>query len=237
MDKNIEKIVHFVDFENVHHHIPIDEIARGSHQQVILFVGNQQKIPNEWLIVEYNITVIRIGRTSKDNLDFHLSAYLGMVHVGRDLASVRFIIWSADTGFDDLIEHFKSRKRRIERKTPHSKSKKPSKTPKKKSTVVPKKSVNDKKKAMSTDQPAKKKSASTPIDSGDPTIKQVGDRVIEILGKTAVVKRPRKQTTLENQIEGWRAGIGFKHIPWDIVHWLIQKKHIEINDGKVKYNF
>ena len=232
MNVNNEKIVHFVDFENVHKHIPIDEIARGDHQQVILFVGNQQTIPNEWLVVEYNLTVIRVGRTSKDNLDFHLSAYLGMVHVGRD-SSVRFIIWSNDTGFDDLIEHFKMRKRRIERKVPPSKQKKKSSvglgtSPRKKAVAK----TNE-----SESKGAEMKLASVKMESGDPTIKEVALRVIQILGKTAVVKRPRKQNTLENHIESWRAGIGFKHIPWDIVHWLAQKKHIEIIDGKVKYNF
>ena len=232
MNVNNEKIVHFVDFENVHKHIPIDEIAREDHQQVILFVGNQQTIPNEWLVVEYNLTVIRVGRTSKDNLDFHLSAYLGMVHVGRD-SSVRFIIWSNDTGFDDLIEHFKMRKRRIERKVPPSKQKK-------KSSVGP--GTSPRKKAVaktneSESKGAEMKLASVKMESGDPTIKEVALRVIQILGKTAVVKRPRKQNTLETHIEHWRAGIGFKHIPWDIVHWLVQKKHIEIADGKVKYNF
>ena len=123
MVDNQEKIVHFVDYENVHKHIPIDEIARGNHQRVLLFVGNQQTIPNDWLIVDYNITVIRVGKTSKDNVDFHISAYLGMVHVGRE-NSVRFIVWSKDKGFDDLIEHFKSRKRRIERKEPPRPNKK-----------------------------------------------------------------------------------------------------------------
>ena len=130
MADNQEKIVHFVDYENVHKHIPIDEIARGNHQGVLLFVGNQQTIPNDWLIVDYNITVIRVGKTSKDNVDFHISAYLGMVHVGRD-NSVRFIVWSKDKGFDDLIEHFKTRKRRIERKEP-TKPKKKAGTPTKK---------------------------------------------------------------------------------------------------------
>ena len=93
MVDNQEKIVHFDDYENVHKHIPIDEIARGNHQRVLLFVGNQQTIPNDWLIVDYNITVIRVGKTSKDNVDFHISAYLGMVHVGRE-NYVRFIVWS-----------------------------------------------------------------------------------------------------------------------------------------------
>jgi len=232
LNVNNEKIVHFVDFENVHKHIPIDKIAREDHQQVILFVGNQQTIPNEWLVVEYNLTVIRVGRTSKDNLDFHLSAYLGMAHVGRN-SSVRFIIWSNDTGFDDLIEHFKMRKRRIERKVPPSNQKKKSSvgtgtSPRKKAVAK----TND-----SESKGAEKKLASVKMESGDPTIKEVALRVIQILGKTAVVKRPRKQNTLENHIEHWRAGIGFKHIPWDIVHWLVQKKHIEIADGKVKYNF
>ena len=225
MEDNQEKIVHFVDFENVHKHIPIDDIARGNHQRVLLFVGNQQTIPNDWLIVDYNITVIRVGKTSKDNVDFHISAYLGMVHVGRD-NSVRFIVWSKDKGFDDLIEHFKTRKRRIERKEP-PKPKKKATTPAKKAS----KSVVEKEKII-------EEKPESPQEKADPpSIKQVGTRVVEILEKTAPAKRPRKQTTLQNQIEHWRPGIGFKHKTWDVVHWLIQKQHIVITDEKVKYNF
>lgn len=224
-------MVHFVDFENVHKHIPIEEIARGNHQQVILFVGNQQMIPNEWLVVDYNLTVIRIGRSSKDNLDFHLSAYLGMAHVGRD-SSVRFVIWSKDTGFDDLIEHFKMRKRRIERRIPIQKKNKKSSVETKNSQV--KKSVS---KISDSASNGANKSGSVKMSSGDPSIKEVSLRVIQILKKTAVEKRPRKRNTLENQIEHWRAGIGFKHIPWDIVHWLVQKKYIEIDGDRVKYLF
>lgn len=225
MEDNQEKIVHFVDFENVHKHIPIDDIARGNHQRVLLFVGNQQTIPNDWLIVDYNITVIRVGKTSKDNVDFHISAYLGMVHVGRD-NSVKFIVWSKDKGFDDLIEHFKTRKRRIERKEP-PKPKKKATTPAKKAS----KSVAEKEKII-------EEKPESPQEKADPpSIKQVGTRVVEILEKTAPAKRPRKQTTLQNQIEHWRPGIGFKHKTWDVVHWLIQKQHIVITDEKVKYNF
>ena len=225
MEVNQEKIVHFVDFEDVHKHIPIDDIARGNHQRVLLFVGNQQTIPNDWLIVDYNITVIRVGKTSKDNVDFHISAYLGMVHVGRD-NSVKFIVWSKDKGFDDLIEHFKTRKRRIERKEP-PKPKKKATTPAKKAS----KSVVEKEKII-------EEKPESPQEKADPpSIKQVGTRVVEILEKTAPAKRPRKQTTLQNQIEHWRPGIGFKHKTWDVVHWLIQKQHIVITDEKVKYNF
>ena len=225
MVDNQDKIVHFVDYENVHKHIPIDEIARGNHQRVLLFVGNQQTIPNDWLIVDYNITVIRVGKTSKDNVDFHISAYLGMVHVGRE-NSVRFIVWSKDKGFDDLIEHFKSRKRRIERKEP-PKPKKKAGTPSKK---VVKPAVEKKKIVEEKPETAQEK-----IDP--PSIKQVGSRVVEILEKTAPAKRPRKQTTLQNQLEHWRPGIKFKHTTWDVIHWLIQKNHIVITDDKVKYNF
>ena len=125
------------------------------------------------------------------------------------------------------------RKRRIERKVPPSKQKKKSSagtgtSPRKKAVAK----TND-----SESGGAEKKSASVKIKSGDPTIKEVSLRVIQILKKTAVVKRPRKQNTLENHIEHWRAGIGFKHIPREIVHWLVQKKHIQIADGKIKYNF
>ena len=200
-----DKFVHFIDYENVHKHVPMDRIARGKHQEVILFVGNQQTIPNEWLRVDYNVTTIRVKRTAKDNLDFHIAMYLG-IKQNNTTPDVQFIIWSGDSGFDDLIEHLKETAgRRIERRDPR---------PKKKA-------------------PAKKAPAKKP-----PSIKVVGERVIEILSKTPSQMRPRKRGTLEKHIEHWRSGIGFTHIPWDIVHWLIQKGHIVIDENeRVKYNF
>ena len=239
-----DKFVHFIDYENVHKHVPMDQIARGKHQEVILFVGNQQTIPNEWLRVDYNVTTIRVKRTAKDNLDFHIAMYLGIAQ-RNTTPDVQFIIWSGDSGFDDLIEHLKGiAGRRIERKDPRPTTKKapaknapakkapPKKAPPKK---VPAKKVPAKK------VPAKKvpaKKASPPQLDLSPSIKVVGERVMEILGETPSQVRPRKKGTLENQIESWRNGIGFTHIPWDIVHWLIQKKHIVVDENeRVKYNF
>ena len=200
-----DKFVHFIDYENVHKHVPMDRIARGKHQEVILFVGNQQTIPNEWLRVDYNVTTIRVKRTAKDNLDFHIAMYLG-IKQNNTTPDVQFIIWSGDSGFDDLIEHLKETAgRRIERRDPRPKK----------------------------EAPAKKAPAEKP-----PSIKVVGERVIEILTKTPSQMRPRKRGTLEKHIEHWRSGIGFTHIPWDIVHWLTQKGHIVIGDNeRVKYNF
>ena len=215
-----DKFVHFIDYENVHKHVPMDRIARGKHQEVILFVGNQQTIPNEWLRVDYNVTTIRVKRTAKDNLDFHIAMYLG-IKQNNTTPDVQFIIWSGDSGFDDLIEHLKETAgRRIERRDPRPKKKAPAKKA-------------PAKKAPAKKAPAKKAPAKKP-----PSIKVVGERVIEILSKTPSQIRPRKRGTLEKHIEHWRSSIGFTHIPWDIVHWLIQKGHIVIGDNeRVKYNF
>ena len=209
MTESEQKFVHFIDYENVHKHIPMDEIAKGKNQQVILFVGNQQKIPNEWLRVDYNVTTIRVGRTAKDNLDFHLAAYLGMIHVSRPM-EVKFIIWSGDTGFDDLIEHLKMRKRSIERKDPRP---------------LKKKKIPEFDLVLSQN-------------NSSPTIKEVGERVVEILSKSNNRLRPRKKLTLENQIENWRTGIGFTHTPKQVFNWLKQKEHIIDNDNEqIQYNF
>jgi len=226
------RFIHFIDYENVHKHVPMDQIARGKHQEVILFVGNQQTIPNEWLRVDYNVTTIRVRRTAKDNLDFHLAMYLGIVQRNAP-TEVQFIIWSGDSGFDDLIEHLKAIGRRIERKDPrpHTKKKAPAKkAPAKKAPA---------KKAPAKKAPAKKAPAKkAPAKKAPLTIKAVGERVKEILSKSPSQMRPRKRGTLEKHIENWRSGIGFTHTPWDIVHWLIQKGHIVIVENeRVKYNF
>jgi hypothetical protein len=232
------KYVHFIDYENVHMHVPMNKIAKGKNQQVILFVGNLQTIPNEWLRIDYNVTTIRVKQTGKDNLDFHLAVYLGMIHVARPM-EVQFIIWSGDSGFDDLIEHLKERGRRIERKDPrpHPKKKasvKKTHVHKESAKKAPVKKESGKKAQVKADSTKK---SSPPQNKLTPSIQMVGERVIEILTKTPAQVRPRKKGTLANQIEAWRSGIGFTHTPSNIVHWLIQKEHIVIdNNERIKYN-
>ena len=206
-----DKFVHLIDYENVHKHVPMNQIATGKHQEVILFVGNQQTIPNEWLRIDYNVNTIRVKRTAKDNLDFHIAMYLGYKQKST-APDAQFVIWSGDSGFDDLIEHLKETVgRRIERRDPRPKKKAPAK------------------KAPAKKAPAKK---------APPTIKAVGERVKEILSKSPSQMRPRKRGTLEKHIENWRSSIGFTHTSLEIVHWLIQKKHIVIVENeRVKYNF
>ncbi|MFN0203812.1 MAG: PIN domain-containing protein [Bacteroidia bacterium] len=95
----------FVDYEsypNFHKKHDISELAG-----LILFLGCQQtKIPIELAKklqpLGKDVHYICIGEISKNNLDFHLSAYLGMYHSSLSL-DYEFIIYANDAGYDHLL--------------------------------------------------------------------------------------------------------------------------------------
>jgi len=105
-----------IDFENIQ---PNNlELLLGNNQafKVLLLVGNNQtKIPIDLALAMQQLggQYVKINGTGKNNLDFHLSFYLGELIAKEPQAY--FHIISEDTGFDPLIVHLKSRKIKIQR--------------------------------------------------------------------------------------------------------------------------
>ena len=58
--------------------------------------------------------LLKLKATSPDNLDFHISYYLGKFDTLADKI-IQFVIVSNDTGFDPLIKHIKENGRICER--------------------------------------------------------------------------------------------------------------------------
>ncbi len=100
-----------IDWENVQPESM--ELLDHEHVQVRVFVGAMQKdisiekaaaLQPMGKRVEY----IRMARSGKNALDFHIAFYIGQIAATDTTAY--FHIIAKDKGFDPLIEHLKSRK-------------------------------------------------------------------------------------------------------------------------------
>jgi len=102
----------FVDLENIGSFAHIDV---REYDTLHVFRGvNQHQIepPAGTRVVLHDIE--EIGR---NNLDFHLSLYLGTLHVSNGL-DVEFVVLSRDKGFDGICEHLAGKGRLCSRVNP-----------------------------------------------------------------------------------------------------------------------
>jgi len=107
-----------IDYENVHTLAGIDF---SSYTKVIVFVGAQQNKLNIkdlcWTDKPFDISIIHVKETSKNNVDFHITYYLGIYHSTTPL-NVQFDIISRDKGYDPIIKHISSSYRNCQRLSP-----------------------------------------------------------------------------------------------------------------------
>ena len=205
--------IHFVDFENVSKHVPINDIATGPNRAIIL-VGATQNPPNEWLVPGLNISWVQIQKVGKDNLDFHLVLEVGYAHAKAPM-HVEFIIWTGDRGMDETFRSLARVGRKMTRYDPRPTGKQRSS---RKQITAPK-----------TKQSSPK--------TGKRTIAIVGKRCVDILEKTSASKRPRKKKGLINHIENWKKGINFPQQSAQIFDWLSRNGTISLGEhDKITYN-
>lgn len=94
----------FIDYENVG---SLESLKLGNYERLIVFLGPKHKKLNMGVIPTdsfSHLEVIRMEKTGNNNLDFHLSFYLGLHHHQAD-SKTTFHVVSNDKGFDGLIEH------------------------------------------------------------------------------------------------------------------------------------
>ena len=94
----------FVDFENINN---LKIISFEPYDVIYIFVGAKQQnvtLPSISTDKFTNIRLLKIKETSKDNLDFHLSYYLGKLD-SLTKKDISFTVLSNDTGFDNLLAH------------------------------------------------------------------------------------------------------------------------------------
>jgi ribosomal protein L31E len=97
----------FIDYENVG---GLGKIELSIYEKVIVFLGAQQpKIDfgDKKYDTPINLVLVQLKATQSNNLDFHLSYYLGKYN-SEASSSVSFDIISNDNGFSPLIAHIKS---------------------------------------------------------------------------------------------------------------------------------
>lgn len=97
----------FIDYENVG---TLGRVDLSSYDKVIVFLGAKQP-KLDFTDTKYdkpiNIVVVQLKAHQANNLDFHLSYYLGRFD-SQAPESVAFEVVSNDTGFSPLIAHIKN---------------------------------------------------------------------------------------------------------------------------------
>lgn len=105
-----------IDFENVQ---PTNlEVLKQHPFKVLVFVGaNQTRLPFDLAAAMQALgdagEYVKIEGSGKNNLDFHITYYVGKL--AAEDPTAHFHIISRDTGFDPLIRHIKSKKIKIQR--------------------------------------------------------------------------------------------------------------------------
>lgn len=102
----------FVDYENQPKSLQFIS-QHPEYNCVLVFFGSQQKVTAEFnnsLIIR----LIRMENIGKNNLDFHLSYYLGKYDTKLD-KRIAFDIFTQDTGFDHLIKFIQKQGRNCQR--------------------------------------------------------------------------------------------------------------------------
>jgi len=96
----------FIDYENVHY--SFQEISSLQQAKYFFFIPQKQiEILTSKVQNYQNFILIPILGNGKNNLDFHLSFYLGLKHFEAP-AEVEFLVLSKDKGFSRLIEYIVS---------------------------------------------------------------------------------------------------------------------------------
>lgn len=92
----------FIDYENVN---SLDGLNLQEYDRTFLFIGsvNNQLRLTEKFNDEINITLITVKDISKNNVDFHLTYYLGKLDISTD-KNIEFHILSNDKGFDGICQ-------------------------------------------------------------------------------------------------------------------------------------
>ncbi len=112
MAKHNQPLWYFIDFENTN---TIGNIVPKENDRIFLFIGAMQKQLNVLFVKELTdmpckVELIAVQGQSPNNVDFHLSCYLGLHH-GTTPKNINFIVVSNDKGYNNLIAHLNSQGR------------------------------------------------------------------------------------------------------------------------------
>ncbi|GGO80448.1 hypothetical protein GCM10011348_17130 [Marinobacterium nitratireducens] len=96
----------FIDYENIG---CLSKVDLGAYRKVVLFLGAKQPkidLGDKKYDSPVDLVLVQLKATQSNNLDFHLSYYLGKFD-SEAPTDVSFEIISNDNGFSPLIAHIK----------------------------------------------------------------------------------------------------------------------------------
>lgn len=195
----------FVDYENVG---SLEGIKLDSYQRIFVFCGPKNTrlkfgaLPTNGSL---QLEIIGVPSISDDNVDFHLSFYLGNWHSQAE-KSTAFHVVSRDNGYNGLIQHIKALGRDCK-------------------SIKPAISVA---KAPVVSTPSKQvQTINTPLS-------EVAIAVLKSLRQVESPKRPRKRAGYLNWIKAHTQGLSPKPAPETIFSELLKHGDISEAENSVK---
>lgn len=97
----------FIDYENVGN---LDKIDLATYERIIVFLGAKQPkldFGEKKYDKSLNLTIVQMKTIQANNLDFHLSYYLGKYDAIAE-KQIAFEVVSNDNGYSPLISHVKA---------------------------------------------------------------------------------------------------------------------------------
>jgi PIN domain len=195
----------FVDYENVG---SLEGIKLENYQRIFVFFGPKNtKLKFGMLptIGSLQLEIIGVPSISDNNVDFHLSFYLGIWHTQVE-ENIAFHIVSRDQGFNGLIQHVKGLGRECKRISPII-------------SEPPKASLSP---------PAKQ------IQTVKVPLSDVASAVLKSLRQVDSLKRPRKRAGYLNWIKAHTQGMTPKPAPEVILSELLKHGDVIENENSVR---
>lgn len=205
----------FIDYENVN---SLDGLNLQEYDRTFLFIGsvNNQLRLTEKFNDEINITLITVKDISKNNVDFHLTYYLGKLDACVD-KNIEFHILSNDKGFDGICQFIQHQRE---------------------PRICFRKAINQTEEKIAL--PLLPSQVTNVNNAEKEKIIQVAQEFKAFISKVQKRSLPVKLSTLKNSIHNQTSLKGVdkkeaeKLLP-KIIEQLAQKKLIKVNENKVSY--
>ena len=205
----------FIDYENVN---SLDGLNLQEYDRTFLFIGsvNNQLRLTEKFNDEINITLITVKDISKNNVDFHLTYYLGKLDACID-KNIEFHILSNDKGFDGICQFIQHQRE---------------------PRICFRRAINQTEEKIAL--PLLPSQVTNVNNAEKEKIIQVAQEFKAFISKVQKRSLPVKLATLKNSIHNQTSLKGVdkkeaeKLLP-KIIEQLAQKKLIKVNENKVSY--
>jgi len=201
----------FIDYENIG---CLSKVDLSAYRKVVLFLGAKQPkidLGDKKYDAPIELVLVQLKATQSNNLDFHLSYYLGK-YDSEAASNVTFEIISNDNGFSPLIAHIKTNGRTCKQvkvaTAPSTKSKLISSLPSKPKDKCPKKVA---------------------------TAPSTKSKLISSLTSKPKDKRPKKVASLRNHIGAHMAVKGNDVAIQNYFNQLVNEKLIKVSGDDVEY--